>query len=279
MTVTRDQVAATVTRTRSRREYGITLAAGAAGAAIVLIAARQTWAHVLTAEPRPLRSAVTAVRGQDLVPAAGALGLAALAGLAAVIATRRLTRQIVGGLLALFGAGIAAAVAAPLTPADVRSAAQGTGAAVRAGQLGPGGTISGSGGAAGASPGASGLTLAAGHVSMTAFPWRWAVLLGGLVVVAAGLLTLWRGATWPVMSGRYEREPAAAPQSSIHGDSIAAATTGVAASSPVTSGDASSAAPGSPAASPAPGPADPAEFWELLSQGRDPTEPQPRELR
>ena len=43
--------------------------------------------------------------GNDLVPLAGALALAALAGLAAVIATRGVVRRAAGVLLALFGAG------------------------------------------------------------------------------------------------------------------------------------------------------------------------------
>ncbi len=77
---------------------------------------------------------------------------------------------------------------------------------------------------------------------LAAFPWRWAVLLGAMLVVAAGLLVAWRGATWPVMSSRYERPPAR------------------------------------PAARRAPDPAalDPAALWESLSQGMDPTaEPGP----
>jgi hypothetical protein len=67
---------------------------------------------------------------------------------------------------------------------------------------------------------------------MATFPWRWAVLAGGLLVIGAGLLVAWRGARWPVMSSRYDqpggREPAAA--------------------------------------------ADPASLWESLSQGLDPTD-------
>ena len=47
--------------------------------------------------------------GNDLVPLAGALALAALAGLAAVIATKGVLRRAAGVLLALFGAGAGAA--------------------------------------------------------------------------------------------------------------------------------------------------------------------------
>jgi uncharacterized membrane protein (TIGR02234 family) len=214
----------------ARREYLLTLLAGAAGAALVLLAARQGWARVVTVEPHPLPVSRVAVRGQDLVPAAGALGLAALAGLAAVLATRGLARRIVGGLLALFGVAIAASVSLPVTAAQVRSAA--AGATAQAGSV-PGastvggGTTPGTGGS-----GVAGLTLAS-HVEMAAFPWRWAVLAGGLLVIAAGLLVAWRGARWPVMSSRYDQ----------------------------------------PAPRQAPAAADPASLWESLSQGLDPTDP------
>lgn len=192
-----------------RREYLAVLLLGAVGAALVLLAVRQGWARVLTIEPRPLPATSVSVRGQDLVPAAGALGLAALAGLAAVIATRRTARRAVGGLLTLFGVGIILAVSLPVTTAQVRSAAAGAvpsgagGAASTVGSTGPGGT------------GVAGLSLAS-HVTLAGAPWRWVVLLGGLAVLTAGLLAAWRGARWPVMSSRYDqpagpRGAAAAP--------------------------------------------------------------------
>ena len=58
----------------ARREYLLTLLAGAVGAAVVLLAARQGWARVVTVAPRPLPASRSTVSGQDLVPAAGALG-------------------------------------------------------------------------------------------------------------------------------------------------------------------------------------------------------------
>ena len=214
----------------ARREYLLTLLAGAVGAAVVLLAARQGWARVVTIEPRPLPASRVAVRGQDLVPAAGALGLASLAGLAAVLATRGLARRVVGGLLAAFGVAIAASVALPVTAAQVRSAAVGATTAqassVTGGSTVGSGTTPGTGGS-----GVAGLTLAS-HVEMAAFPWRWAVLAGGLLVIGTGLMVAWRGARWPVMSSRYDQPASRKPSSA----------------------------------------ADPASLWESLSQGLDPTD-------
>jgi uncharacterized membrane protein (TIGR02234 family) len=202
---------------------------GAVGAALVLIAVRQGWARVVTIEPRPLPATTVSVRGQDLVPAAGALALAALAGLAAVLATRRVARRVVGGLLALFGLGIILAVSLPVTTAQVRAAAA---SAVPAGAGGAASTIDN--GAGSASTGVAGISLAS-HVMLAGAPWRWVVLLGGLAVLAAGLLAAWRGARWPVMSSRYDQPSRRA---------------------------AGTAAPAT----------DPAALWESLSQGVDPTE-------
>jgi hypothetical protein len=39
---------------------------------------------------------------------------------------------------------------------------------------------------------------------MTGTPWHVAVLLGALLVFAAGLATVLRAADWPVMSARYD---------------------------------------------------------------------------
>ena len=214
----------------ARREYLLTLLVGAVGAAVVLLAARQDWARVVTTEPHPLPASRVAVSGQDLVPAAGALGLAALAGLAAVLATRGLVRRIVGGLLAVFGVAIIASVSLPVTAAQVRGAAVGATTA-QAGSA-PGGSTVGSGTTPGSGgSGVAGLSLAS-HVEMATFPWRWAVLLGGLLVLGAGMLVAWRGTRWPVMSSRYDRPASRKP----------------------------------PAAT------DPASLWESLSQGLDPTD-------
>ncbi|MBO0806639.1 MAG: Trp biosynthesis-associated membrane protein, partial [Nocardiopsaceae bacterium] len=70
----------------ARREYGLALLAGAAGAGMIWLALREQWAQAIFTQPRPLPRQVVGLSGADLVPLAGALAVAALAGLAAVVA-------------------------------------------------------------------------------------------------------------------------------------------------------------------------------------------------
>src|SRR5579859_4906212 len=79
-----------------RREFAVLLLAGVVGAAAVLLATRQQAAHVVVTAPRPLPRTVTAVNWQDLLPVVSALAVAALASMAAVLATRGWLRRITG---------------------------------------------------------------------------------------------------------------------------------------------------------------------------------------
>jgi uncharacterized membrane protein (TIGR02234 family) len=230
---------------RARREFTLLIALGAAGAGLVLLATRQGWAHVTTTAPRPLPASVTTANGQALVPAAGALALAALAGLAAVLATRRTLRRIAGVVLAGLGVGIAAAVSAGISAAAVVAAAS---PAVPGGPSGMTGTGIGSttGGGPGAGSGSAGSALSGlpSHVVFVAFPWRWVALAGALAIIAAGVLLTWRAGRLPVMSSRYD--PPAGP---------------------------AGAEPAMPGGRGRPG-RDMASIWESLSRGEDPTGPE-----
>lgn len=217
-----------------RREYVLSLLLGAVGAGIVLLSVRQGWARVVTPAPAPLPASSVRVSGQDLVPVAGALGLASLAGLAAVAATRRRARRVTGLVLAAFGLVTIVSVGAHITTSAVLASARGSSA--------PAGGSATAGGTSGTAPGTipNGATpgvTATGHVTFASFPWHAAALAGALLVVAAGLLTLWRGGRWPAMSSRYDR------------------------------------APQSPARAPAGPPDSTAALWDALSRGSDPTEP------
>jgi len=184
-----------------RRELALVLLLGVAGAGLVLLVLRHGWARVETAAPRPLPASVITVSGQTLVPVASALALAALAGLAAVLATRGTLRRIAGVLLAAFGAGIAVAVGTGISAAAVLAGAAGGTGAPSAGST-TGGTSSGGTGSGGAGTSLSG---GPGHVVFATFPWRGAALLGALAVIAAGVLVTWRAERLPVMSSRFDR--------------------------------------------------------------------------
>ena len=216
-----------------RREFALVLLLGAAGAGVVILALRQTWAVAVFTAPRPLPAQDISVSGQQLVPLAGALALAALACLAAVIASRSAVRRVAGALLALLGAGAGIAAIAAVRASGVLAAARASAAAGALGGSTTGGTtpggpvhaiiIAGSG----------------GHVVMSGLPWREVAACGAAAIVLAGLATAWRGPRWPVMSARFER-----PRS----------------------GDAAAATPARPAA-------DSATMWESLSRDLDPTDP------
>jgi uncharacterized membrane protein (TIGR02234 family) len=223
------------------RQYAAALLGGAAGAGLILLAVREQWAQAVFTPPKPLAAEVIGVSGGDLVPVAGALGIAALACLAAVIATRGIVRRATGVLLALFGAGAAIAVGTSSSAASVLSvAASKVGSPAAAAASGAvGSTTSGSTGSGSSVVSLVGTTR---HAIMSGAPWRLAVLAGALLVVAAGVATAWRGPGWPVMSARYD----------LHAKQDAGQD---------------SPAEGAPAPS-----RDSASMWESLSAGADPTD-------
>ncbi len=97
-----------------KRQYSYALLAGAVGAVVVLFAVREQWAQAVFTPPKPLTSEVVNVSGTDLVPVAGGLGLAALAALVGVIATRGWVRRAVRRRCwRCSGAGAGAAVLDP----------------------------------------------------------------------------------------------------------------------------------------------------------------------
>jgi uncharacterized membrane protein (TIGR02234 family) len=226
-------------RSQPRRELALLLLLGVAGAGLALLATRQGWARVETAAPRPLPASVTTVTGQALVPAAGALALAALAGLAAVLATRRTLRRVAGILVAGLGVGLAVAVSAGISAADVLAVASASAVPGTAAGSGVGSTTAGTPG-----PGGTPLSGFPGHVVFVSFPWRGVAVAGALAIIAAGVLAAWRADRLPVMSSRFD-PPArsASPELAV----------------PV----------------PERGrPADSAAMWESLSRGEDPTGPE-----
>jgi uncharacterized membrane protein (TIGR02234 family) len=238
--------------TSPKRQYGYALLAGAVGAGLILLALRAQWAQAVFTPQKPLTAEVVTVSGNDLVPLAGALALAALAGLIAVIATKGVARRVVGGLLALFGAGAGAAVLTSISAATVVSVAAGKVASPESAALS--GTAAGSTTSGGSGGGALVVGDTAGRAIMSGTPWQAAVIVGALLIFAAGLATAMRGQDWPVMSARYD-----AP-----GARDAAAAGGAA--------EPGAAEPGAASQRKAGRPADAASMWDSLNGGEDPTE-------
>ena len=191
-----------------RREFALVLLLGAAGAGLVLLATRQAWAQAVFVAPRPLPAQDFSVTGQELVPLASALALAALACLAAVIATRSVVRRVVGALLAVLGAGACLAATTGVQGSAVLAAARANAS---------NGTVGGST-TSGNSPGnaAHPIVIAgsSGHAIMVGAPWQAVAVAGAVAIILAGLATVGRGPRWPVMSARFDRpgQQAARPQ-------------------------------------------------------------------
>ncbi|MGW0863834.1 MULTISPECIES: TIGR02234 family membrane protein [Streptomyces] len=165
-----------------RLSLAVALLCGALGAAVALLATRQSWSEGTTTVAGgafPLTAT-----GSDVTGVPAALAVVGLAALVAVFAVRRSGRVVVAALLALSGAGT---VAAALLGASDSSALDEKAAE------------------------ASGDTSATvGALSHTAWPYVAAV--GGVLLLLAGLLALRYGRLWPAMSGRYERDGTPRPR-------------------------------------------------------------------
>lgn len=232
----------------SRRELAAVLLAGAAGAGAVLLASRQGLARVVVLAPAPLPASVTEVTAQDVRPAIGALAIAALASLAAVLATRGLLRRITGLATAALGAGAGLLAAGRITAAQALAAARASAASAAAGQgAGAAGSVSAGGTAQGAGAGLpiSGMPA---HVTTSGGGWQVLLIAGALMLVAAGLTALARADRLPVMSARYDRHRPAVGREDGAAGGLAAGAAGRA---------------GRPARRDG--------LWEALSAGDDPT--------
>ncbi len=204
----------------ARRPLMAWVATGVAGAVLALVAGGRTWASVVfSGDPSGLHAAPVPLAGGDVAPVLSPLALASLAAVVAVLATRGLWRRLIGVLIALFGAAMVAASWQGVLSSHVVSAAQERTTLSGAGQV----------------------------VVSTSWAWPGIATAGGLVLLAAGVIAVVRGAGWPGMSDRYDRP---AP---------------------------SSAGGGRPA--PAPGPERPGRaersLWDALDRGDDPTDVPP----
>ncbi|MFC6886266.1 MULTISPECIES: Trp biosynthesis-associated membrane protein [Actinomadura] len=199
------------------RERGLTALLCAAGAGLALLSAGRPWAGVKA------RDAITPfaldLTGRDLGGAASALGWAGLAGLAALFATRGRTRSLVGALIAAFGAAIVYASVTATGRGHVLDVAGEKSALLKLGA----------------------------HPAVSVNQWWLVSAAGGVLLAAGGLVTFARGARWPGMSARYERQaPAARTRGAAAGTAAGAA--------PAVEDD------------------DPSSLWKSLDRGEDPTD-------
>jgi uncharacterized membrane protein (TIGR02234 family) len=143
---------------------------------MVLLASGQTWAEG-TASLAGGRLPLDA-DGRTVTAVPAALAVVGLAALVAVFAARRAGRAMVAALLALSGAG--AAISAFLGASDSSALDE------KARQV---------------SGDAASTVDALDHTV-----WPYVAVVGGVLILLAGLLTLCHGRLWPAMSGRYERD-------------------------------------------------------------------------
>ncbi|MFH8343290.1 TIGR02234 family membrane protein [Streptomyces sp. NPDC018045] len=192
----------------SGKSLALALIAGAAGAAVVLLASGRTWAKA-TAVVAQGQLPQTA-SGQDVTGVPGALAIVGLAALVALFAVRGAGRTAVAVLLTLSGLGtvVGAYLGLSDTAALREKAATATGLSD------------------------------AGVQDVSHTFWPWAAVVGGLLLLVAGVLALLYGRHWPAMSGRYER---------------------------------AGAAPRGPRRSSSADPDRPEEMWKSLDRGEDPT--------
>lgn len=159
---------------RSRRGgLAATLLLGLAGGLAMAVGAGRPW-YVATARQRGLPEIAVEVTGTELVPVASALGLVALAGFGAVLATRGTLRRAVGALVAAVSVVVAALTARP--PAAM---------ALARSELAAHGWSSGA-------------------YDVDGSGWRWLVLSGAVAGVVAGLTVLRRGAQWSSLGPEYD---------------------------------------------------------------------------
>jgi uncharacterized membrane protein (TIGR02234 family) len=275
-----------------RRELVVVLLLGAVGAGLVFLAMRQSWAQVRTAVPAPLPTSVVTDSGQSLVPYADALDIAALASLAAVLATRHLARRATGVLLAGLGIAIVAAVSAGVTASGALAAATGSAGPAAGSGAGTtaGSTTEGSSQAASTVPDVAGFH---SRAVLTAATWQAMAVVGALAIIAAGVLVIWRAEILPVMSSRYDSPTgggaarpaparaagagamAAGPGSTGPGDSgadgVVPAGTGPGGTGSGGAGPGGTGSGGTDSDAADQDRADSASMWESLSRGEDPT--------
>jgi uncharacterized membrane protein (TIGR02234 family) len=242
-----------------RQELWLALLLGALGAGLIFLASKQGWAQIRTIPPKPLPPSSVSVTGAALVPYADALVVAGLATLAAVLASKGLLRRLTGVLLGVIGLALAASAFTPTKAGAVSAASSNVSPETAA----AGSVTAGSGSVSAAVPNVAGT---APHVVFAAAGWQAVVVIGAIMMVAAGILVVTRSSRMAVMSSRYDSPAGAAGYQGPlqRAGSGHAAGTGSTVASQAGGTWATAEADEGPAA-------DSATIWESLSRGEDPT--------
>ena len=248
-----------------RQELWLALLLGALGAGLIFLASKQGWAQIRTIPPKPLPPSSVSVTGAALVPYADALVVAGLATLAAVLASKGLLRRLTGVLLGVIGLALGASAFTPTRAGAVSAASSNVSPETAA----AGSVMAGSGSVSAAVPNVAGT---APHVVFAAAGWQAIVVIGAIMMVAAGILVVTRSSRMAVMSSRYDSPAGAAgrrapPQPTGSGPAAGAgqpAGTGSSVAGRAGGTWATAEADEVPLA-------DSASIWESLSRGEDPT--------
>jgi len=233
-----------------RQELWLALLLGALGAGLIFLATKQSWAQIRTIPPKPLPPSSVSVTGAALVPYSEALVVAGLATLAAVLASKGLLRRLTGALLGIIGLALGASAFTP-TKAGAVSAASSN---VSPESAAAGSVTAGSGSVSATVPNVAGT---APHVAFAAAGWQAIVVIGAIMMVAAGILVVLRSGRMAVMSSRYDSPAGAGRQAPSRSAGTGSSVAGPAGESWATAGELP--------------PADSATIWESLSRGEDPT--------
>lgn len=165
-----------------KRERVLAIALVLLGAVVAYFASSRDWIDVVLPARPPLPPVEQQVSGADVVAALRPLALLALAAVAALLATKRLGRVLVGVVVVGAGTGMLITTALTIQAGTFQALED---------RPAPGVRVS-----TGPQPGFT--------------PWWLLAIFGGLLIVTGGVLVVFRSRRWASMSSRYEAPAARA---------------------------------------------------------------------
>jgi uncharacterized membrane protein (TIGR02234 family) len=166
--------------TSARRSPAVAVLSCAVGGLLVLLSSGRQWAHTTLVVAAGGNHVALSVTGHTVAPSLPALGVALLALSAAIIASNRLMRRIVGVVVVFIAA---AAVGVGFAARDDVSSA------LEHREVGVQGLV----------------------VHASANGWWVVAVLGGLLALGAGILTVVRADQWSALGAKYDAPTSPAP--------------------------------------------------------------------